>query len=64
MSGRIEPHPLPCVDCADLTSGTERIIRGGCFCDDASTLRTVDRRSKQPAERSNGCGVRCARNAP
>ena len=55
----------PCTDCADLTVAPNRVARGGSFADDATYLRTADRRYQYPAASRNVVlGVRCARSAP
>ena len=49
-----------CADCAQVGSGTYRVIRGGGFNADAPRLRAGDRSNGPPANRG-GIGVRCAR---
>lgn len=51
----------PCVDCADLTAGSVRVIRGGSFFRDATQMRTGTRLSASPTDRFGDVGVRCAR---
>jgi formylglycine-generating enzyme required for sulfatase activity len=58
----------PCVDCAFLTAGTDRMIRGGSFVDFSNELRTGARGQvmSPPTNRLIGIfpsvGVRCARS--
>lgn len=53
----------PCVDCAQLTSAMGRVIRGGDFSSDASTVRPSTRvGGSLPGDRMLSTGVRCARN--
>jgi formylglycine-generating enzyme required for sulfatase activity len=59
------PYPqVPCVDCANMTAATNRIIRGGGFASDASRLLSSDRDNNVPTHRSGNGGIRCARSAP
>jgi formylglycine-generating enzyme len=53
-----------CTDCADLTAGSYRIVRGGSFVNGATTLRAGYRIFSTPTDRSLNIGVRCARSAP
>ncbi len=55
------PYPNPCEDCANLT-GTVRSSRGGGFMTDNSE-QYVARRvpGSDPSKRSEGVGIRCAR---
>lgn len=54
-------YPDPCVDCANLTAASERVIRGGSFGLSVFFMRTTVRSPFAPASRSPGMGVRCAR---
>lgn len=53
-------YPNPCNDCANVTTGTDRVIRGGSFVD-GSYLRAAMRGSYAPAARNVALGFRCAR---
>jgi formylglycine-generating enzyme required for sulfatase activity len=53
-----------CVNCANFTTASERVIRGGAFTLVASSQLTTYRRGFIPSGRSHGDGVRCARSAP
>ncbi len=56
-------YPLPCTDCANISSGTERIRRGGRMASDSSQLLTPYRAyTRPPTDRGTGTGLRCARN--
>jgi formylglycine-generating enzyme required for sulfatase activity len=55
-----DSYPNPCNDCANVTTGTDRVIRGGSFVD-ASYLRAANRSSDAPAARNVALGFRCAR---
>ena len=48
-----------CVDCADTTAGSSRVIRGGVFL--ASFLLPPNRSYYAPASRYSGIGFRCSR---
>jgi len=50
-----------CNDCADLTSGGIRVIRGGTFADDASFMATSYRHNYSQTGHNPLFGVRCAR---
>jgi formylglycine-generating enzyme required for sulfatase activity len=54
-------YPMPCVDCAELTSGTERVNRGGGFDRDIAYLYTSSRVPSDPMLRFTDVGIRCAR---
>jgi formylglycine-generating enzyme required for sulfatase activity len=56
-----DSYPNPCNDCANMTDGTYRVIRGGSFDSDASFLRAADRDQDPPANRDGYLGFRCAR---
>lgn len=51
----------PCTDCANLTPGTLRVLRGGNFLDNAPFLRTSARGNLSPSDRADVVGFRCAR---
>jgi formylglycine-generating enzyme len=51
----------PCTNCANLVAGSNRVIRGGCFNDIATSLRAGSRGSSTPNPRFFNVGVRCAR---
>jgi formylglycine-generating enzyme required for sulfatase activity len=53
----------PCNDCADLTSSSLRVIRGGGYRDAAPSLRGASRNGSAPAARFGDIGARCARSA-
>lgn len=53
----------PCTDCANLTVGSDRVIRGGGLSNGASDLRTGVRHNFTPSYRYYSVGVRCARSA-
>jgi len=53
-----------CIDCANLTPQTDRVIRGGSFLDDAGASRAAAHvYSLPPDARVSYVGVRCARAA-
>jgi formylglycine-generating enzyme required for sulfatase activity/outer membrane protein assembly factor BamB len=54
-------YPVPCADCANLTPGAHREIRGGSFASDDDDLRTGRRIGIGPGERNEITGFRCAR---
>jgi sulfatase modifying factor 1 len=52
----------PCVDCANLSAGGERAVRGGNFLDPATVLLPPIRSAEAPQSRVSAVGFRCARN--
>ncbi len=58
----VDPYPLPCSDCAHLTSGAQRVYRGGGYrSKQPSSLLSSARFKVVPSERSIDVGIRCAR---
>lgn len=56
------PYPQnPCIDCANLTTAANRVIRGGSFFYDATSLRAGPRNNVAPAVRYRDVSLRCAR---
>jgi formylglycine-generating enzyme required for sulfatase activity len=56
------PFRLPsCADCADLTPGLYRALKGGYFGSFDTNLRGAERHRLAPETRSVGNGARCAR---
>lgn len=53
-------YAVDCSDCANLKIGSDRIIRGGSFFVDETTLRTTSRTGIIPTGRAS-VGIRCAR---
>lgn len=53
----------PCIDCANLATGSYHTMRGGNFGTFFEYFRVASRMSDGPLLH-NGMGVRCARNAP
>jgi sulfatase modifying factor 1 len=51
----------PCVDCANLTGGVYREVRGVTYDDPATGLTPPGRGAGTPTARDDGLGVRCAR---
>jgi formylglycine-generating enzyme required for sulfatase activity len=51
-----------CVDCANVSNGSQRSSRGGSWGNGQEDLRSAVRTSAPPSARSNLAGVRCARN--
>ena len=57
------PYGNPCTDCADLTPASARVVRGGFYGLDASTLRGAFRNGAAvPSRRGSDVGMRCARS--
>jgi formylglycine-generating enzyme required for sulfatase activity len=52
----------PCADCALLSGGTSRVVRGGSFRDQATHLAPTYRDANDPGLRNDFIGVRCARS--
>jgi sulfatase modifying factor 1 len=61
LDGYASPYGNPCIDCANLTPASDRVLRGGNFNDVASTLRGGLRVNFTPVGRSVDIGIRCAR---
>lgn len=57
------PYVTPCIDCAQLTAGGVRVMRGGYFNNMLDNLRAANRSSDMPTNRVRYVGVRCARSA-
>ncbi len=55
------PHPAPCIDCANLFAGSDRVLRGGSCVNDAPLVRAASRGNNAPSLRNFRVGVRCAR---
>lgn len=57
-------YPMPCSDCAQLSSGSARVIRGGSFDAEAAqgALLNVQRNYNAPGDRAYNYGVRCVRS--
>jgi sulfatase modifying factor 1 len=53
----------PCVDCASLTGGSSRVLRGGSYLDDATNLPAAYRNANDPSIRNDFIGLRCARSS-
>jgi formylglycine-generating enzyme required for sulfatase activity len=54
-------YPDLCINCANLTDYSIRVIRGGSFFSDRESLYTSSRLYHAPAQADFGVGVRCAR---
>jgi formylglycine-generating enzyme required for sulfatase activity len=55
-------YDKPCQDCAHLSSGTDRVLRGGDFHDVDDKLFASNRYHDNPADRVVYNGFRCARS--
>jgi formylglycine-generating enzyme len=56
-------YDSPCVDCANLTAATERVLRGGYFGSTAASYMVPPHRDYDtPTDRYFGIGFRCARS--
>jgi formylglycine-generating enzyme required for sulfatase activity len=53
-----------CAICVNLSTGSDRVVRGGDFLSDVSCLRAAYRTSGRPAGRERMTGFRCARSVP
>jgi formylglycine-generating enzyme required for sulfatase activity len=56
------PYVSPCADCASLTGGSSRVLRGGSFGDDLKNIRPTYRDANNPTLRNDFIGFRCARS--
>lgn len=54
-------YSSPCNDCANLFPAPDRVIRGGGFDYDATTLRVARRDFQPPSFRGTDIGLRCGR---
>ncbi len=55
------PYTNPCKDCADLTAGTGRVIRGGSVFDGEALQTASFRGNDAPSDHDISVGARCAR---
>jgi sulfatase modifying factor 1 len=53
-----------CDDCANLTTASSRVLRGGHWVSEGYDLRACNRLDQVPTARDSGIGIRCARDAP
>ena len=56
------PYVTPCIDCANLTPGQVRVLRGGSWATDSAVARTSFRNWDYPVRRQIFAGFRCARD--
>ncbi len=56
-----ENYPIDCVDCSNLSPGTQRAGRGGGFLSYVRNLAMTGRSGDPPTTRHFATGVRCAR---
>jgi sulfatase modifying factor 1 len=62
VQDRFAAYPMPCSDCANLTTGDQRVIRGGCYINNSFLIRTEeDRLGWAPEADDVGIGIRCVR---
>jgi formylglycine-generating enzyme required for sulfatase activity len=54
-------YTTQCSDCADVGTGTNRVLRGGSFSYGPQDLLSAYRSADAPTLRNNSYGVRCAR---
>jgi len=54
-------YPERCINCANLTDYSIRVIRGGSFYSERESLYTTSRLYHAPEQADFGVGVRCAR---
>jgi formylglycine-generating enzyme required for sulfatase activity len=57
----VSTYPATCDNCATLTGGTNRVIRGGSFNNGAADMRPPFRTSAGPTANAFYIGARCAR---
>jgi formylglycine-generating enzyme required for sulfatase activity len=55
-----DDYAVSCNDCANVNA-PYRVVRGGLFSEDASSLRAARRGDIDPAYRGSVIGARCAR---
>jgi len=56
--------PPTCNNCANTTIASKRVVRGGSFDDDATSLTAANRSDYTPTGRRSYIGARCVRSAP
>ena len=56
------PYLNPCVDCTNLITTTDRVVRGMSFSQPPLNLRTGSRPHATPLNRDNSSGFRCAKS--
>ena len=61
LDGFSSSYPMPCSDCAQLTTTSARVVRGGAFDDASGMLRASVRDNAAPGTRNYNVGARCAR---
>jgi formylglycine-generating enzyme required for sulfatase activity len=57
-------YTTPCTDCAALSGGLERVLRGGSAYNIAENMTTAYRFPNGPSHRYRTVGFRCARIPP
>lgn len=53
-------YPNPCDDCVELVGSTSRVVRGGSFVSDLTTLRAAHRYQYFATAHNDNVGFRCA----
>ncbi len=54
---------IPCVDCAQLSGSSNRVMRGGSFFGNSATVMASNRGAGDPTARLHSVGLRCAHDA-
>lgn len=62
-TGWYEDEGTMCENCARVSSGTHRVLRGGAYSYEAVTLRAATRSGELPEMRAPSIGFRCAYSA-
>jgi formylglycine-generating enzyme required for sulfatase activity len=55
-------YPNPCNDCSNATPASYRVLHGGCFINNASSLVSFVRLTYAPSARDYYVGARCSRS--
>ncbi|HSD87163.1 MAG TPA: SUMF1/EgtB/PvdO family nonheme iron enzyme [Kofleriaceae bacterium] len=58
----LSTYPNPCTDCANISAGANRSLRGGSFESDSSGVRSALRGVDGPSQTREANGIRCARS--
>lgn len=58
----LSTYPNPCTDCANISAGANRSLRGGSFESNSPGVRSANRGVDGPGQTRESNGIRCARS--